>query len=226
MANNFCSKCGAEIAKEEQFCAFCGKPRERKSEEEGLLKSIVDESQTTGALVYGELKERNYLTWFLISFFTLGIGGLVYLYFSIQDLEKLEVEIEEPMSRMRSSGNCLIGLICCLAVMAEFYNLYYSFQKHWKFDSILERISGNKRKHKLGGLLVLFSKIIRFLTIVVGIPVLAFNLDILLTTPWIIVSSSLLAIFVITSLIIIVQDCLWQKAYNELAKQNNVVLQK
>ncbi|NHJ04655.1 MAG: zinc-ribbon domain-containing protein [Candidatus Heimdallarchaeota archaeon] len=87
----FCQNCGAEIGDHIVYCPQCGaevsaekviKGAQQKSAIDMPPRTYVNESLP-------ELVQRNYLLWLVLSIVT-GIFSFIYLYFIIEDLNKLD----------------------------------------------------------------------------------------------------------------------------------------
>lgn len=216
-----CLHCNGEILQSDLFCPHCGRRIvHTKKSKDSAQKSIVNNQfGSFSEHSFSALEKRNYFRWFLISVLTLGIGGIVYLYFSITDLEKLPVEIEDPINDIRSRGSSIICEICCWGVLIAFIQIYYNYKKIKLFREYLIKQPEKPKRVLLNDKLMLWSKILRFLTISSGIPILVGFYQTWQSLTWNIVGFSLLGIFLITSITIHSQLALWQKYFNNLIEE-------
>ncbi|NHJ48522.1 MAG: zinc-ribbon domain-containing protein [Asgard group archaeon] len=213
-----CSKCEKKLKSEERFCPYCGLKidDEKIDDDSGLILGgyglNIDPEDPP--------KRRNYWKWLLISIVTFGIGGLVYLYLKSRDIDNLGKVIQDPLGRVRSRGDSsIICDLCCMAIMVEVYHLYYSFQTVKYLRKYLKYNFDEMKKYPLNQTIVLISKLINFLIVVIGTPIVVFSRDNWSSQTVMIVAIVLASIVAINLLIIIWQMATWQKAFNTFMDQ-------
>jgi RNA polymerase subunit RPABC4/transcription elongation factor Spt4 len=211
-----CPKCNNEVSPIDVFCPFCG-------------EKILDE--TSKGMAFGTIpeyseeekqsrfpKKRSYFKWMMISIFTLGLGGVIYLFLTLDDLNKIGITFKDPI-RVRNQGDddCLfLDLVCFLLCGLFFYQNYYNYKKVQSLRLLLENKFDEYKNIRLNEKLVLIAKLIRLTSVIAGLSVTISQYGDWSSTIWWTVTLIFVGIFLITSIIIATQLAFWQKYVNEI----------
>jgi hypothetical protein len=170
------------------------------------------------------LEQRNFWLWFVITICTFGIGGIVYMYLNLDDLNKLD-KYPRPkgVPSTEVSLALVIVLCCCLPPIGAIIAQYY------KFDKLHNYIKYHPQKQRTqvvsGGKFLLIS-IIGAIIISGASSVMGTAFSIIASTgtpgPWFLISrlftafTSLLSLGL--SIYILILNYQWQEAFNERAR--------
>ena len=93
----FCKKCGQELPEGGKFCPNCGadnSPTENTQQaqptQEPVYTGTVNGAPTDG------IQNRSLVLWILITIFTCGIGGLIWVYLLVEDINKASGDTNAP----------------------------------------------------------------------------------------------------------------------------------
>jgi hypothetical protein len=218
VSKTYCSHCEKEYQPEEHFCPFCGQKIESDlniDEETGLIISDYEPEIDLN----NPPRKRNYWKWFFISFFTFGIGGIVYLINKYQDIEKLGKNIKNPFGVYKNlTLPVIITLVfCCspgIIALVEIFQLYYSYLTIKYLKKYLTSSPHKIRNYYLNYTLVLLAKITNLILVVTCIILVVLFRNDWSAYTFMIIGIVFGSIFVIMSLIVVLQMATWQKAYN------------
>lgn len=119
----YCTKCGASIPENSEFCACCGEKVE--SVNQGVETEIVENNKRYTT----DIKERNIVLAIILSFVTCG-------FYSLYWMVKLNDELLELSNEKGSSG---VTVILLSLVTCGIYGIYW----HYKMGSCVNKLKGN-----------------------------------------------------------------------------------
>lgn len=171
------------------------------------------------------LNQRSFWLWLLLSIITLGIGGLIYLYLNLDDLNRLD-KYPRP-ANVPSTKNetvILILLALCLPPIGLFIAMYVKFHKLQRYLAA-HPVRGSQQVASGGKVLtiMLFSAFMSVASsLVYRIKMYFFPGPI---GPVVYVTTALIGIVgLILAIVLLVYNYHWQEAYNErvrLLTENN-----
>ncbi len=101
----FCKNCGQELPEGGKFCPNCGADNSpvENTKQESVYSGTVSDAPKSG------IQNRSIVLWILITLFTCGIGGLVWLYLLVEDINK----VSEDTNAFSGIMVILLSLVTC-----------------------------------------------------------------------------------------------------------------
>ena len=190
------------------------------------MESLDDEEQIITKTL-DIVPERNYIYWFLLGIISAGIIFLVYLFLNIQDLEKHSEYPKDSRAdsiKVNSSQTLLFFLIAvCFAFIPVLWWIYYK-----KYSSLYYHLRNQKNTtapfkipHPVFYMLPLIcSHLLALVPSIIGLAIQVIIRDEMPTLFW-----GLFGGIMVLSIIPIVLDYLWQRAFNAHIKTTMARLQ-
>jgi len=251
---SFCPSCGASIEKDKDtYCPFCGAPTKTEKKAE---KPVTDYLQTEvefpakpmepiaapGGYPTGtsypaavapdpqglpQLEIRSFWMWTLLGIVTFGIASFIYLYYNIEDLNKLDQYPKPagvPSTRIDTSNMLIIVLI---GFFTGFISIIMLIATYMKFEKLYKYVQAHPQRQQTmpvsGGRLILTSIISSFclgiLSFGIYLPILIIPEDPMLATMIVGIIGGVVGLIAIGfSIYMLTLSAKWQTAYNERAR--------
>lgn len=173
-----------------------------------------------------QLEIRSFWMWFLLGFVTFGIASLVYLYYNIEDLNKLDQHPKPAGVPSTHTDTSNILILVIIGLFTGFLGIITLIATYMKFEKLHKYITAHPHRQPTipvsGGRFILTSVLSSFcigtLSYFVAIP-MVFIQDPMTGMIVTIVLSVVLGIVGLgVSIYLLVQSANWQKAYNERAR--------
>ncbi|MHA1187893.1 MAG: zinc ribbon domain-containing protein [Candidatus Heimdallarchaeota archaeon] len=245
----FCPSCGASIETKDTYCPFCGAPTITEKKEEksaadipaepvkpmqpiaapGTITPVTSYPAATSVTVthtLPQLEIRSFWIWTLLTMVTGGIAGYVYLYYNIEDLNKLDQYPKPagvPNTRTDTSNLVILVIIGLCTGLISLIMLIATYMKFQKFHEYVKATPQRQTTIPISGtkfLLVTFGASICVGILAYGVSFLFLIIpDPMIATIVISIVSGILGLVYIGVLIYgFIQGANWQKAYNERAR--------
>jgi len=249
----FCPACGASIEEKDTYCPFCGSPTITEKKEE---KSVTDDLQkdvdfpeevpppppqtyqpiaAPGTTSYPQpvkstsapqLEIRSFWMWFLLGMITFGIANFVYLYYNIEDLNKLDRHPRPagvPSTHTDTSNMTILIIIGLFTGFLSIIMIIATYMKHQKLHDYIKAHPQRQQTLPMSGSKYLvFSLcsgfIIGIVVSAVAIPIAFIEDPMLLVIIGPILYGVVGLISLGVAIYLLLASANWQKAYNERAR--------
>ena len=251
---SFCPSCGASIEKDKDtYCPFCGAPTITEKKEEKLADDFPAEpakpiesmqpiaapgtitpvtsypatTTTQSSQTAPQLEIRSFWMWTLLGLVTFGIASYVYMYYNIQDLDKLSQHPAPAGVKSTHIDTSNLTILIIVGLITGLIGVLMLIGTFLKFQKLHEYINSHPQRQQtipISGARYLITSIIgscviSIIPIAMAIPMAFEMMD---ETMYLIISAVLYGVMGIGCLIfgiyMLIQQANWQKAYNERAR--------
>ena len=181
---------------------------------------------TPGRSAGPQLEIRSFWMWFLLGIVTFGIASIVYLYYNIEDLNKLDQHPKPAGVPSTHTDTSNLLIIVIIGLCTGFLSIIMIIATYMKFEKLHKYVAAHPQRQQTlpisGGKYLLITLCMSF-----GVGILSYAVTIpaaFIPDPntqlivMLVISLVLSLVSLGVSIYVLIQQANWQKAYNERAR--------